>query len=174
MMQDLDVLLLRVAAGGLLAAHGAQKLFGAFEGPGMKGTAGMMEHLGLKPPMAWAVAAAGGEFGGGMLTVLGLFHPLGSIGAISAMSMAIGKVHLGKPIWVSQGGAELPLLYLSAALAVGLAGPGKYSLDEALDLHMPAALSAVLAVGAGATLAYGLAAQPPVRNQEQQGAQPAA
>lgn len=173
-MRDLDVLLLRVTAGGLLAAHGAQKLFGVFEGPGMKGTAGMMEHLGLKPPMPWAVGAAAGEFGGGMLTALGLFHPLGSIGAISAMGMAIGKVHMGKPIWVSKGGAELPLLYLTAALAVGLAGPGKYSLDEAFDIHLPAALSAIAAVGAGAALAYGLATPPPAQDQSQQGVQSAA
>jgi putative oxidoreductase len=39
-MGNLAALILRVAQGSLLAGHGAQKLFGSFEGPGLKGTSG--------------------------------------------------------------------------------------------------------------------------------------
>src|SRR2546428_13481754 len=106
MMRDIGLLILRLVMGGLLVGHGSQKLFGWFNGPGLKGTAGFLESLGLKPGMLWAIGASAGEFGGGMLTALGFLHPLGPFGKIGAMTMAIAKAHWGKPIWASQGGAE--------------------------------------------------------------------
>jgi len=48
-MGNLAALILRVVLGGLMAGHGAQKLFGSFGGPGMEGTTGFMEMLGLQP-----------------------------------------------------------------------------------------------------------------------------
>jgi hypothetical protein len=51
--------------------------------------------------------------------------------------MATTKVHWGKPIWVTSGGAELPVTNMAAALAVALAGPGDYSLDKALGVRLP-------------------------------------
>ena len=48
-MGNLAALILRLAVGGLMAGHGAQKLFGSFSGPGIEGTSGFMEMLGLKP-----------------------------------------------------------------------------------------------------------------------------
>ncbi|MGH3579688.1 MAG: DoxX family membrane protein, partial [Mycobacterium sp.] len=53
-MKDLGLLALRVTTGGLLAGHGAQKLFGTFGGHGLEGTGGFMESLGLKPGQRWA------------------------------------------------------------------------------------------------------------------------
>jgi putative oxidoreductase len=67
-MVDPALLTLRGALGALLAEHGAQKLFGWFGGPGVKGTTGLMEHLGLKPGQQWAALASASEFGGGALT----------------------------------------------------------------------------------------------------------
>jgi putative oxidoreductase len=78
-MKDFGLLALRVVVGGLLAGHGAQKLFGAFEGPGMAGTQQMVARTGLHPPDVRALAAGGSEFGGGMLTALGLLWPIGPI-----------------------------------------------------------------------------------------------
>src|SRR6185437_13461523 len=78
-MRDVGLLILRLVMGGLLGGHGSQKLFGWFSGPGFSGTAGWLESIGLKPGTRWATAAAASEFGGGMLTTLGLFHPLGPI-----------------------------------------------------------------------------------------------
>ena len=123
-LEDFRLLLVRLAIGGLMAGHGAQKLFGWFGGPGLSGTAGWLESLGMRPGARWAVAAALSEFGGGLLTALGLFNPLGSIGIISAMTMATAKAHWHWPIWATQGGAELPVTKAVVALALGIAGPG--------------------------------------------------
>src|SRR5260370_13132349 len=139
-MRDIGLLILRLTMGGLLAGHGSQKLFGWFSGPGLKGTAGWLESLGLKPGTPWATVAAASEFGGGTLTALGLLHPLGPIGTMGGMIMATAKAHWGKPIWVTQGGAELPTLNLSIALALTLTGPGRFSLDHVLGIRLPRVL----------------------------------
>jgi putative oxidoreductase len=96
-MGNVAALILRVVLGNLLAGHGAQEPFGSVNGPGLKGTSGFMEMLGLRPGRPWAVLAGLSEFGGGVLTVLGLLNPLGPIGVIASMSMATAKAHRGSP-----------------------------------------------------------------------------
>jgi putative oxidoreductase len=127
--------------------------------------------MGLKPGQYWALAAGLGEFGGGTLTALGLLWPVGPIGIMSAMAMATAKVHWKipfleedwrLPIFVSKGGAELPLSYGSAALALALTDPGRYSLDSALGIRLPTWLVALVATGAGATVGYGIISRPEV------------
>lgn len=180
-MRDMGLVVLRGVAGGLLAGHGAQKLFGAFEGPGLQGTAGFMEMLGLQPSHIWGTAAALSEFGGGTLTALGLLYPIGPVSMISAMSMATAKAHWGKPIWVSAGGAELPVINMAAALCLMLTGPGSFSLDHALGIKLPKAVGALALIGAGAMVGYGIMQQPAPSPQGQeeaettaQGGEPAA
>lgn len=149
-MKSFGLLILRLVGGTLLAGHGAQKLFGWFEGPGLQGTGGFMETLGMKPSSIWGPAAGGAEFGGGLLTALGFLNPLGPIGIISAMSVATAKVHWGKPVWAAKGGPELPLINMSIALAVAFAGPGSVSLDRLFGIRLPrwmTALSALAAAG---------------------------
>jgi putative oxidoreductase len=149
--QDLGLLALRLTTGGLLAGHGAQKLFGSFGGYGLDGTAGWLESLGLRPGKTWALMAGGGEFASGVMMSLGFLHPLGAISSVGPMAMAWAVAHAGKPIWVTSGGAELPLTNLAVATAVGLAGPGRYSLDEALGIKVPTSVvvGASIAVAAG-------------------------
>lgn len=144
---DIAVLALRLTTGGLLAGHGAQKLFGAFNGPGLEGTAGWLESMGLKPGDKWALMASASEFGGGMLTALGLFHPIGPISTIGAMATAMRTAHAGKPIWVTEGGAELPVTNIAVAVALTLLGPGRLSLDRILGIDLPEAVS-ILTAGA--------------------------
>jgi putative oxidoreductase len=136
-IRDIGLLALRLTMGGLLAGHGSQKLFGWFSGPGLKGTAGWLESMGLKPGTPWATVASASEFGGGTLTALGLLHPLGPIGTMGGMVMATAKAHWGKPIWVTQGGAELPVTNLAIALALTLSDPGRFSLDQVLGIRVP-------------------------------------
>lgn len=128
-MKDLGLLMMRVVTGGLLAGHGAQKLFGWYGGPGVEGTTGMMEQMGMRPGRFWAHMAGGAEFFGGLFSALGFMHPLGPILTLGPMGVAIRKVHWGKPIWVTSGGAELPVINVAAATTLLVAGPGIFSLD---------------------------------------------
>jgi len=160
---DAALLLVRLGVGGLMAGHGAQKLFGWFGGHGLKGTGMWMESMGLKPGKMWALAASGGEMGGGLLMALGLGGPLGPLGITSAMTMATAKAHWGKPIWVSEGGAELPVTYITTAAAVALAGPGRYSLDHFFGIKLHWSIPAVLTMLAATTLAYGMTREAPAQ-----------
>jgi putative oxidoreductase len=158
--KDSGLLILRAGVGGMMAMHGAQKLFGAFDGPGLQGTAGFMDSMGLRPAHYWASAAAAGEFGGGVLMALGLLQPLGSIGTISAMAMATQKAHLGKPFFANAGGPEMPALYSTVALALMATGAGRYSADKAIGLKLPRWLSTVAALTAAGVVIYGMLQEP--------------
>lgn len=147
---DLGMLALRLTAGGLVAGHGAQKLFGAFGGQGLAGMGGMLESTGVRPGKPWALLAGLSEFGGGMLTALGLGGPLGPIALQGSMATAIRRVHWGKPIWNTEGGAELPVVYATTGVAVALAGPGRYSLDRAFGVRVPFTPAALAAAGVAA------------------------
>jgi putative oxidoreductase len=159
-MADIGLLIQRLTMGGLLAGHGAQKLFGWFEGPGLKGTAGWLESMGFKPGTPWATAASASEFGGGALTALGLLYPLAPLATMGAMVVAIARAHWGKPIWASQGGAELPVLNLSTALALALTGPGRFSLDRLFGIRLPRTLVAAAAIVEAAMLVLAITRRP--------------
>jgi putative oxidoreductase len=169
-MRDLSAALLRLVVGGLVAGHGAQKLFGWFNGPGMEGTSGFMESLGLRPGRTWAAIGGASEFGGGTLTALGLLNPLGPLGIIAAMSMATATAHRGKPIWVTEGGAELPVTNAAVAAALMLNGPGRYSLDRALGVRLPGWLAplGLLAI-ALVVYRYGVQAEPQQQEEPREG-----
>ena len=126
------LLISRILLGSWLFAHGAQKLFGWFGGYGPKGTGGFMETLGFRPGVLFAVAAGLGEAGGGALTILGLGGPIGPALIVMVMLVAIFTVHVSKGFWASNGGYELNAMNIAAALAIGFAGPGPYSLDAAI------------------------------------------
>ncbi len=137
---DIALLILRLVIGVLIAGHGAQKLFGWFGGHGLKGTAGWLGSAGFQPAGGWAVLAGLSEFGGGVLFALGLFSPLGTLGISAAMLIAITKVHWPK-VWAAEGGYEHPLINLAVAAAVGIAGPGAYSLDAWFGTALPGPLA---------------------------------
>jgi putative oxidoreductase len=154
-MRSIGVLIVRLVVGGLLAGHGAQKLFGAFGGNGLQGTAAWMESIELKPGDAWARVAGSSELGGGILTMFGFLNPLGPIAAIGAMAMAWAKVHLGKPVWVTTGGAELPLTNMAVLTALTIAGPGRISMDSLLGIRVPRWIGFAALAGVFGALWYG-------------------
>jgi putative oxidoreductase len=143
-MTALGLLILRLVIGLTLAAHGSQKLFGWWGGPGINGWTRSVEKLRIRPARPWAWIAALSEFGGGLLLALGLLSPLGSLAIVGAMIVAIVTVHLSRGFWTSKGGFEFNLALIAAAVALALTGPGPYSLDGALRIHLPEPLTLIL------------------------------
>ena len=131
---DAGLLLARMVLGLLMAAHGAQKLFGWFGGYGIAGTGGYFESIGFRPGRFFAAAAGTTEFIGGLLLALGLLGPLGPAMIIATMVVAIATVHWANGVFAQNNGFELPLLYAVVAAALALVGFGAYSLDAALQL----------------------------------------
>ncbi len=127
---DLGLLALRSAVGGVLFTHGTQKLFGWFGGGGLEGTAQAMEAMGFKPGGQSALAAGLGEATGGALLVAGLATPAAGTIVAGTMAGAIA-VHFPHGFFVTKGGYEYPALLGACGLALGLAGPGRLSLDHA-------------------------------------------
>ncbi|HYM49171.1 MAG TPA: DoxX family protein [Candidatus Limnocylindrales bacterium] len=131
------LLVLRVIFGLTVAAHGAQKLFGWFGGPGIERFGGMLEQLGLVPASKWSWVAALAEFGGGLLVALGLLSPIGNFLVIGGMLTAILLVHLRKGFFNAKGGMELPFLIAAGVLGLSLTGPGAWSLDAVWRVRLP-------------------------------------
>jgi putative oxidoreductase len=128
-----EALLLRVPVGIILAAHGAQKLFGWFGGYGLAGTAKWMGSIGLEPATLMALLAGGGEFFGGLMLILGLFTRLGAALNVIAMAVALFWVHAANGLFLSQNGFEYALALLAATAALLVMGGGKLSLDAHLS-----------------------------------------
>ncbi|AZP17331.1 DoxX family protein [Streptomyces aquilus] len=151
--RDLGLLLLRLGTGGVLAAHGAQKLFGWFGGHGLEGTGQFMESVGYAPGKASATAAGLAEAGGGTLLALGLATPAAGAAAAGAMAGA-SAVHAPNGFFNAEGGFEYAATLGLAATGLAVAGPGRLSLDHAVGhvfdrgWMVPTALAATAALTA--------------------------
>lgn len=136
-MVTAGLLVLRLVLGLTLAAHGAQKLFGWFEGPGLAGFATNLEDLGVRPGRIWAVVSAVVEFGGGLLVALGLLTPVAALFLVGDLLIAILTVHLTRGFWNHNGGFEFPLVLIGGFIGISLIGPGSFSLDRVIRLSLP-------------------------------------
>jgi len=123
---DASLLILRVVLGVVFMAHGAQKLFGAFGGPGLAAVVQMMGPLGYLVTI--------GEFFGGLGLVLGVLPRFSAGSIVVIMLGAIGMVHGNVGFFMNwtghQGGEgyEYHLLAIAALLPIVIAGPGRYAL----------------------------------------------
>ena len=129
---DWSILIIRVVVGVIFMAHGAQKLFGAFGGPGLSAVVQMMGPLGYLVTV--------GEFFGGLGLVVGFLSRFSAASIIIIMLGAVATVH-GKfgffMNWAGNQageGFEYHLLAIAALLPIVIAGPGRFAVGRLLKL----------------------------------------
>ena len=156
-MIDFGLFGIRVVVGLVFAAHGAQKLFGWWGGPGMGRWTGMMEGMGVRPPRLWATISALNELLGGLLLAIGLLAPLAAAVLVGQSAVIIARMHWSKGFWATHGGYEYPMVLGVSSLGLAFAGPGEWSIDE----HTPLAAiyqPLVIWLAVAVALAVGLVA----------------
>ncbi|WP_203298870.1 DoxX family protein [Marinobacter sediminum] len=129
-------LILRVPVGLILAAHGAQKLFGWFGGYGLEGTGQWMASIGLEPGYLMALLAGSAEFFGGLALVLGLLTRPAALVSALTMLVAIFAVHFSNGLFMSNNGYEYALTLFAVTVALTLQGGGRFSLDGLMERQM--------------------------------------
>jgi putative oxidoreductase len=129
-MADLAVLVLRLGIGIMFMAHGLQKTFGMFGGPGIQGFTKMIAGLGFSPAASWAYVAGYTELIGGLLLIVGLGTRVSAFFLFILITVAAVKVHAAKGFFLAQGGFEYTFVIASACLALLLLGAGKYSINS--------------------------------------------
>jgi len=132
---DLALAALRVVAGGIFAAHGAQKAFGWWGGPGWAGWQAAMQRMGLRPVAWWAALSAGTELLGGLALVVGLLTPLAAGALTAQLVVIIVRAHWPRGFWNRDGGIEFPLTLAAGVVAIMLLGPGGWALDATLPVE---------------------------------------
>ena len=171
---DIALLLIRLAVGVTVAAHGAQKLFGWFAGHGLLGTAGFLESLGFRPGRPYVWLLGGTELAAGLSLAAGLVTPLAAAGVAGVMLAATAVVHWDKGFFTMDGGYEFPLVLGIAAAAMAFSGAGRWSLDHALGWSLAGeewgVIAVVLAIGACATVTATRSIQVQRRGSQPQGA----
>lgn len=123
---DFALLVVRVTAGIIFAAHGAQKLFGLFGGPGLAGTVQFLGSVGY--------LVAVGEFFGGLGVLTGFLSRFSAASLVVIMCGAIIMVHGKNGFFLSSKGFEYNLALIGLSAAILIAGPGKYAIGRLLPL----------------------------------------
>ncbi|WP_435062163.1 DoxX family protein [Amycolatopsis thermoflava] len=125
---DFGLLALRLALGAILGAHGLQKVFGLFGGPGIDGTARMLESMGYTAQptlLAWVTGLS--ELIGAVLVVLGLFT---QIGAAAILGVTVNMIYVQwRGGFFEPNGFEFELLLATVAFALLFTGSGRIALD---------------------------------------------
>jgi putative oxidoreductase len=123
---DVSLLIVRVIVGVIFAAHGAQKLFGAFGGPGMAKMAEMMGTLGYFVTI--------GEFFGGVGLIAGFLCRFSAASLIVIMIGAIGLVHGRNGFFLDKDGFEYNLALIGLLAPILITGAGRFAIGRYLQL----------------------------------------
>jgi putative oxidoreductase len=121
-LHPLGLLVLRLALGAVMIAHGYQKIFG-----GMPQFMQMLQHMGIPAWMGYLTVAA--EFGGGILLVAGFLTRLAALAIFIDMVVAISKVHLHNGLFSKNGGFEFPMVCGAIAFSLIWSGAGPIAMD---------------------------------------------
>ena len=147
---NIAALVLRLAVGGTMIAHGWNHAFG---GGKLPGTARWFESIGIRPGRVHALAATVTELGAGGLLVLGLLTPVAAAGVVGTMVVALTANHARNGFFIFRPGEgyEYVLMITLVACAIGALGAGAWSLDHAAGFSVPgwAGLAITALAGAG-------------------------
>lgn len=127
---DGSLLLMRVIVGVIFAAHGAQKLFGLFGGPGL-------EAIVAPPPNGMGTLGyfvAVGEFFGGLGLVFGFLSRFSAASLVVIMLGAIVTVHGKNGFFLSNSGFEYNLALIGLLTPILILGPGRFAVGRFLPL----------------------------------------
>jgi len=119
--QDAGLLILRLVLGIIMIYHGWPKV------TGLGGVIDGFTGMGIPLPAVAAVFATAAEFLGGFLMLLGVFTDIAGLAFAIDMLGAITFVHAKNGFGADKGGVEMPLALMAMALAIALAGPGRFS-----------------------------------------------
>ena len=123
---------LRLAMATIFVAHGAQKVLGSFNGPGLQKWISISSPFSfMKPGWLWLGAAAFSELIGGILIFLGLLTRVGAFLIACTMLTALVSIHW--PNFFVPKGIEYPLSLLAICLALLISGGGMASVDLAIS-----------------------------------------
>ena len=122
---DLALLVLRLAVGIVVFAHGAQKVFQF----GLAGTGESFAGMGVPLGEVAGPAVAVIELVGGAAIVVGAATRVFALLIAATMAVASVLVHGANGIFLADGGFELTMLLGAGAIALALASAGRYSVD---------------------------------------------
>ncbi len=123
---------LRIIAGIIFAAYGAQKLFAWFGGYGLEGTGQFFDSIGLTPGYYLAMLAGAAEFFGGLALILGVLVRPAALALVFTMLIAIVTVHLENGLFMANNGYAFALTLFAMSLALVFTGAGRLSVDAEL------------------------------------------
>ncbi len=124
---DLALLVLRVVLGIIMIYHGWPKL------TNLGGTIEGFSGMGLPLPAVAAFFSMVAEFFGGLLLLAGVLTDVAGLLIAIDMLGAITFVHAKNGFSNADGGFEFPLALLAIAVALALAGPGRYAAGRPAD-----------------------------------------
>jgi putative oxidoreductase len=149
---NLGLLLLRVAVGATMFAHGYNHFF---RGGKIAGTARWFASLGMKPGILHAWLASVTELAAGSMLILGLLTPLAAGACAGVMFVAWITNHLKNGFFIFRPGEgwEYVANLAVASLAIGALGPGQWSIDDKIDFQLRHwwGLLVALVIGVGGT-----------------------
>lgn len=150
---NLALLIVRVAVGLTLAAHGVKKFTS-----GIDGVAKWFAGMGMKPGKAHAVLAAGGEITSGLLLAGGLLTSFAALGFVGLMAVAAYTVHIENGFFILDEGWEYVFVLAVVAVTIAMIGPGDWSVDHALGIadDLDGYVGLAISAGGGLVAAAGL------------------
>jgi putative oxidoreductase len=152
---DLALLVLRVAVGLTMAAHGYNKVRG-----GLDGVASWFEGIGMRPGALHARFAAYGEILAGLFLAAGLLTSFAALGFVGLMVVAGYTVHLENGFFILDEGWEYVMVLAVVAAVIATLGPGEWSFDHLLGIadDLDGYLGLAISAGGGLAAAIGLLA----------------